>query len=220
MEKIEKLEAEARRLRRAVFFQGVLLATVVMAWLIASVGIGHASADKSEVLDSLTVRELVVVDEADVARVRIGGQLPQLVVVDGKTIDRGSESAGVLLYDSTGQERSGYVTWEEGGHVGLTLDTRKGQVALLAAGPEEGAVIRLWHGDEDAISLRSDSAGSRLTAMKDGNVAFQQPAVESVPTDACTEYRNYAGPATREQVIQACKERFPEAACMRCLEEE
>src|SRR5262249_734247 len=71
---------------------------------------------------SLKVSELVVVDPKGVERVRIGGDLPD-ATINGKRVPRGEKAAGVLLYDTTGQERSGYVTWESG-NVGLTIRAR------------------------------------------------------------------------------------------------
>ncbi|UCF04886.1 MAG: hypothetical protein JSV33_13325 [bacterium] len=86
-----------------------------------------------ETKGSLRVTEFVVVDEAGVERVRVGGNLPDAVIA-GKRVPRGERAAGVLLYDGIGQEHGGYVTWEPSGNVGLTLDSRKGQATLFVAG--------------------------------------------------------------------------------------
>jgi hypothetical protein len=164
---------------------------------------------------SLTVSELIVVDSSGVERVRIGGDLPD-AIIDGKRAPRGESAAGVLLYDGTGQERGGYVTFEPSGNVGLTLDTRKGQVTLFVAGPESGSALQLRHGD-DLIELRSDGDGSRLTAVEDGQIVFQEPAIESLGIEACTAYRNALGQLSAEQVMQACRARYTEEACRACL---
>ena len=216
MPDIDYLERRTRRLEQTVRIQGSILALAFCAWLLAMADLGYATSGEGEMVESLTVSELVVVDDRGVARVRIGGNLPD-AVIDGKRVDRGAEAAGVMLYDTTGQERGGYVTWDDD-NVGLTLDTQKGQVALLAAGPDEGAVIRIWHGN-DAIGMRSDSAGSRLIAVKDGGIVFQNPTVEKVIPEACTAYREHAAKGARQEALDACRTRFPEAACRECLEE-
>ena len=127
---------------------------------------------------SLRVSELVVVDPKGVERVGLGGDLPDAVIGD-KRVPRGEKAAGVLLYDGSGQERSGYVTFEPSGNVGLTLDTRKGQVAYFVAGADSGSALHLWHGG-DLVELRSDADGSRLTAAKAGQVVSQEPAVAAM----------------------------------------
>lgn len=129
---------------------------------------------------------------------------------------RGEKAAGVLLYDGTGQERGGYVTWEPSGNVGLTLDTRKGQSTLFVAGPESGSALQLWHGD-DLIELRSDDDGSRLTAVQAGQVAFQAPPIGAPGNEACAAYREAQGRLSAAEVMNACRKRYTEAACRVCL---
>src|SRR5688500_8943746 len=92
---------------------------------------------------SIRASEVVIVDPKGVERVRIGGQLPD--ATPGKR--RGQDVAGVLLYDATGRERSGYVTFEPSGNVGLTLDGRQGQSAFVLAGPTGGTGLRMWRGN-------------------------------------------------------------------------
>ena len=84
----------------------------------------------------------MIVDPKGVERVRIGGQLPD--ATPGKP--RGQDVAGVLLYDATGRERSGYVTFEPSGNVGLTLDGRQGQSMFFVAGPTGATALRMWRG--------------------------------------------------------------------------
>ena len=76
---------------------------------------------ESSAAPSIRASEIVVVDPNGVERVRIGGQLPD--AVPGKP--RGDRVAGVLLYDQTGRERSGYVTFESSGNVGRTVRTQR-----------------------------------------------------------------------------------------------
>jgi hypothetical protein len=164
---------------------------------------------------SLKVSELVVVDPKGVERVRIGGDLPD-ATINGKRVPRGEKAAGVLLYDTTGQERSGYVTWESG-NVGLTLGTRKGQVALFAAGLE-GSALSMWHG-KDSIELRSDEDGSRITAVQDGRIVLQQPGTIKMASGTCDDYRGVRARSSAEQAMSSCQRRFTESACRACLEQ-
>ncbi|MBA2707661.1 MAG: hypothetical protein H0U59_07650 [Gemmatimonadaceae bacterium] len=69
------------------------------------------------------MKELVVVDRNGVDRIRIAGELPD-AIIKGRRVPKGERAAGVILYDSTGQERSGYVTWEPSGNVGMAVDTK------------------------------------------------------------------------------------------------
>lgn len=169
--------------------------------------------------DVLRVRMLEIVDTQGTVRVRVGSDLPD-AVIDGKTVGRGNESvAGVMLYDGTGQERGGYVTFEPSGNIGLTLDTRKGQVALFAAGPDEGATLRLWNG-EDAIEMRADTDGSRLSSVAGGAVTLQLPAIQKIGDQACNAYREArTGGYPAPDVAKACSARFPAELCRQCLAE-
>lgn len=214
-DRIDRLEESNNRLRRVIAVQtlavaAILIAVFVVESTIAARAEGETGASAPE---SLTLSELIVVDHQGVERVRVGGDLPD-AVIGGRRVPRGTEVAGLMLYDTTGQERGGYVTSTEG-NVFLTLDTRQGQVALLAAGPDGGSTVRLWH-EADAVELRSDSAGSRLTAVEDGKVIFQQP--RATPSDeACAEYRAARERFSRDQVVAACQQRFSEEACASCL---
>lgn len=166
---------------------------------------------------ALRVSELVVVDRKGAERVRIGGDLPD-AIIGGKRVPRGEQAAGVLLYDGAGQERSGYVTFEPSGNVGLTLDTRRSQVAYFVAGPDTGSALQLWHGG-DLIELRSDQDGSRLTGSKAGQVVSQQPPVSQMSVGTCEAYRGARARVSREQVMRDCRRRFNDTACQACLGE-
>jgi hypothetical protein len=179
--------------------------------------IWKSQAQKASVPSSLRVSELVVVDPKGVERVRLGGDLPD-AIIGGKRVPRGEKAAGVLLYDGGGQERSGYVTFEPSGNVGLTLDTRRGQVALFVAGPDTGSALQLWHG-RDLIELRSDDNGSRLTAVKAGEVVSQEPPVSKISADTCEAYRSARARVSAEQVMRDCRRRFNDTACRACLGE-
>jgi hypothetical protein len=150
-----------------------------------------------------------------VPRIRIAGELPD-AIIDGRRVPRGERAAGIVLYDSTGQERSGYVTWEPSGNVGLTLDTKAGQVAVLVAGRESAAALMLWRG-RDLIELRSDQDGSRFTAVKNGEVVYQSPAVATLTPGSCSAYKEARSRVSEDQVLRDCRRRFNDPACRACL---
>src|SRR5207245_10966901 len=71
---------------------------------------GGLQRNSSIVADSLLVRQLVVIDSQGMVRARLGAHLPD-AVIDGRRLRGGGDMAGVLLYDDTGRERAGYVTF-------------------------------------------------------------------------------------------------------------
>jgi hypothetical protein len=92
----------------------------------------------------LTVREVTVVDEKGVPRVRLGAPLPDPVVL-GKQVRRQGVVAGVMLYDADGDERGGYVT-ESHGDVFLSLDAKQYQQAVFVGNRDGGANLSVWSG--------------------------------------------------------------------------
>jgi hypothetical protein len=68
----------------------------------------------------LVVRALSVVDGRGVERVRIAAPLPDPIML-GRRFARGESVSGIIIYDSEGNERGGYVT-DESRNAALTLD--------------------------------------------------------------------------------------------------
>lgn len=68
----------------------------------------------------IVVRALSVVDSRGVERVRIAAPLPDPIML-GRRFERGEEVSGIMLYDSEGNERGGYIT-DESRNAALTLD--------------------------------------------------------------------------------------------------
>ena len=144
------------------------------------------------------------------------GDLPD-AIVDGKVKLRGQRAAGILLYDGKGQQRSGYVTFEPSGNVGLTLDTRKGQVASFIAGPESTGAMQLFTGDA-TVELRADEGGPSLHAVRRKQVVFREPPVENPQSTAlCKALREAKKQPSTEQLLDARRARTSEAACQACL---
>lgn len=207
----ETLRGLERRQRR------LFVAIAVLAMVVLAQGVGLTRVAQADAKASLELASLSIVDAAGVVRVRLAGDLPD-AVIDGRRIDRGERVAGVMLYDDTGQERGGYVTFSPSGNVALTLDTRQHQAALFAADPVAGAALQLWHG-EDRIEMRADPDGTRLTAVRDGNVVLQQPAA-TLRAEACTAYHDALEKMSRPEVEAACATRFASEACAACLSRE
>ena len=95
--------------------QRLSLAVSVVLVIVLVVAVGEFArgvhAEQKQDAKTLVLSELTIVDSHGVVRARLGGNLPDA----NKTTPRGSRIAGLLLYDETGQERGGYVTFEPGG---------------------------------------------------------------------------------------------------------
>ena len=215
------VEQRLARLERQLRIQrGVagLIVLAVAAYACAALPPGEPAA----MSDTLRVRELVVMDGNGVARVRIGGDLPD-AVIDGRRLPRGEAAAGLLLYDDGGRERGGYVTFAPSGNVALTLDTRERQVALFAADPVDGAVARLWSPDGRAwVEMRAATGAARFSAGADGEVVYQQPALTQSDADAvCSEFmaevERLDPRPPRADLLAACNRHLPAEQCALCI---
>ncbi|NIM02069.1 MAG: hypothetical protein GTN89_15065 [Acidobacteria bacterium] len=194
--------------------------TLLIVLAIGQPGLTQVDAQQSQVVDILRVAEIVIVDNNGVDRVRLSGQLPD-AVINGKSIPRGEKAAGILLYDDTGQERGGYVTFSPSGNVALTLDTRKQQVALFAADAEDGAVARLWRG-KDWVEMRTDAGGARLSIGRSDELVVQEPAISEIQAkEICSnligELEKLDERPSSEVVLRACKQRMTDSLCRSCL---
>jgi len=121
---------ELSALKRKCYFLSRIVFGMLILWLatlLVQIAGSVRASDKpnttnamAALSDSLRVRELVVVDANGTPRVRIAAPLPDPIML-GKRFKRGGEVSGVLIYDSEGNERGGYVTDEER-NAALTLD--------------------------------------------------------------------------------------------------
>jgi hypothetical protein len=213
-ERTMDLEARLRVCeRRVIALSATTLAMAIIAGALASYQFAPRLGAQSP--PSIRASEIVIVDPKGVERVRIGGQLPD--ATPGKP--RGDRVAGVLLYDQTGRERSGYVTFESSGNVGLTLDGRQRQTAFFLAGPTGGTALRMWRGN-DWIELRTDEGGARVGAVRANELVFRQPP----PTDGevngyCAnlkaEFKQAGAPDSL--LLPACRQRFTAQDCQTCI---
>jgi hypothetical protein len=207
MERIAVLEKHQR------LFLAVNVVLIILLVVVAFEFAYRVHAQEKQDAKTLVLSELTIVDNHGVVRARLGGNLPDA----NKKIPRGSRIAGLLLYDETGQERGGYVTFEPGGNVGLTLDNKGVMAAEFVAGPDTGSAIRLHSGD-DAVELRVDEDGPSIHAVRRKNVAFHEPAVENPKSTAlCKALLEEKARLSMEQLVDACRGRSSEAACQTCL---
>lgn len=214
--RLERAETRERSLRRWLGVVGTLSALALFGTLLLLT----RAVELAGPPEALAVSKLEIVDRHGVVRVLLSGEVPD-AVVNGSTVPRGENAAGVILYDGSGQERSGYLTFEPSGNVALTLDTRERQVALFSADPVDGAAARLWRGN-DWVEMRADPAGTGLTVGRAGRLAFQEPRVSSQEEVAfCTEFMTevaaLAAPPPNEVLLEACQTRMPEPVCRRCI---
>ncbi|WP_394746919.1 hypothetical protein [Spongiimicrobium salis] len=151
-------------------YMGLLIGNlVVTAWLCY-----HIILEQKEPLDFskdiLKVRGLVVTDTLGVERVIIGASLPD-PTFNGYRNFRGSDEgiAGVMLYDSEGQERGGYVTDDGYGNVYLTLDSKTQQNALFIADPLGGGAMQVWGKNGNKISFSAGDDGLYMDLLENNN---------------------------------------------------
>jgi hypothetical protein len=212
-QRIAACEHENARLR-------TLLRRQNRAWILALLLVAGTAIATTTLKTTAPIRttEVTVVDANGIVRARLGGDLPDAVMADGRVARRGSKAGGLLIYDEEGIERGGYVTQEEGSNAMLTLDSKHQQAVLLVAAPdkERASAFRMWTG-ASSIELRSDSIGSRLTVADAKGVTIQQPEIAALPADTCSAYREIAD---REEGKRACESRFTSGACGRCLDKE
>jgi hypothetical protein len=100
----------------------------------------------------LRVRQLAVVDEHGTERVLIGAPLPDPMIL-GRRHRRDGPVSGVVIADSTGTERGGYVTSDGGDNALLTLDGQGFQTVLLLAEPDGSTMFRIWDRDKGSITM-------------------------------------------------------------------
>jgi hypothetical protein len=157
-EALNLLRERTRHLDRRVALLSRLL--VVLALTVAVLGTTAFAASRqppsrSAGTDSvLVVRALSVVDARGVERVRLAAPLPDPIML-GRRFERGEAVSGIIIYDSEGNERGGYVT-DESRNAALTLDEIN------------RAAIHIGTGDrgESHITFSNGRGGFAVLAMR------------------------------------------------------
>lgn len=137
--RLDALERSNRRQRFLIALLALALAVLVMSQTAPT--LAQAQQGNSQIL---TVRELRVVDERGVERVRVAGKLPD-PIIRGKRLPRQGAVSGILIYDADGDERGGYVT-NQNGDAFLSLDAKDNQQTLFIANRDGGANMSVWSG--------------------------------------------------------------------------
>src|SRR5687767_5450766 len=111
-----------RRLALVIRLGATALLIVLTAGVSAFAGhtTDNARAQQAPKDSVLVLRAISIVDNRGVERVRIAAPLPDPIML-GRRFQRGEEVSGILIFDSEGNERGGYVT-DEYRHAALTLD--------------------------------------------------------------------------------------------------
>lgn len=212
-QRIEACERENRKLKRIVLFQGM---AAVAFLLIACAGTAQTeSKNRTDLVEKITAREIVVVDAQGVVRARMSGDMPDAVMAGGHVSKRGTKAAGFMLYDEEGIERGGYVTMDTGSNAMLSLDSKHQMIAHIVAGPDQepAAALRLGSA-KHAVELRSDLNGSRMSLEKERTVIQQMPAIETLAPETCQKQIEYEKAFPGRAV---CRARYTAEACTRCL---
>ena len=123
----------------------------------------YLSPDGSGVIH---VRGLAVLDAEGKTRVRIQAPLPEPVIM-GRQGKRDDSVSGVLIYDSLGNERGGYVTDNSVGNAFLTLDSNLGQEVTLVAYPKGGAEFGINDDQKDKVVLGALESGPRFRLVQE-----------------------------------------------------
>jgi len=124
----------------------------------------------------LKVRGLVVVDSLGIERVIIGSQIPTSQSSLGNRLyprEKGTNVSGLMIYDSEGQERGGYVTDDDYGNAFLTLDSKNGQTFLALAEPYGATALQLWdRKGRNKISLETTDSIAQIN-IKNNNKSIK-----------------------------------------------
>jgi len=130
--------------------------SLTCAVLIALVGVAASGVQDSGVVERIVVRELVVVDANGTPRVRIGSE---------DDAERRDHATGIVMFDQTGTERGGLLTFDDGSAV-LALDAPAGvgasmrDRAAMVVAPDGSAVIKIIDNQTGVpVRLVSDPAG-------------------------------------------------------------
>ena len=122
----------------------------------------------------LHVRGLAVVDAGGKTRVRLQAPLPEPVIM-GRQEKRDDSVSGVMIYDSLGNERGGYVTDNSIGNAFLTLDSNVGQEVTLVAYPNGGSEFGINDDKKDKVVLGALESGPKFRLVRTGKTVFEQP---------------------------------------------
>jgi hypothetical protein len=183
----QQVMQELNTLRRGQFWLSVALIT--SAALFASICLLQAHQIRLlQHQDHLVLRRLDIVDDQGKSRVILAAPLPPPFRF-GKVGHRDGPVSGILIADSTGTERGGYVTSEgKQANALLTLDAQGRQTVLLLAEPDGSTLFRLWDQQKGSIVMGvAQNPFLNVNAM--GKPLFTEPAGNPQSTSTKPLYR-------------------------------
>src|SRR5579864_6129971 len=137
MNEIAELQRRVSILERWLACAMAALVAVVVLLFLSQTWPVEAKADPED----LRVKRLAVIDGNGIERVVIAAPVPD-PIIDGKRVKREGAASGVIIYDSNGVERGGYLTSDEKSNGAmLTLDGIHTQVFTAYANPDNGATL-------------------------------------------------------------------------------
>lgn len=164
METAERIERIERRLKLTIVaFLAALLVLFLTAW-----------RSQTDLQENLRVRQITVIDENGRERIQIGAPLPD-PIIQGKRLKRSSPISGILLFDTKGNERSGYATSDVYGEVFLALDSEKGQESLFLVNPGGGGHLSVYDNSGNFARLGVLRGQPTLELKRKGETVFQKP---------------------------------------------
>ena len=183
---LDRRIARLERKYRVAFITAAISSACGILAIAGAVGSRAVAAPTAQpepkVMDVLRVRELNVVDNNGVTRVRIGGPLPHAVVNGKQNKTRGGRPedtmSGILLFDAEGVERSGYATVDHGySNVLLTLDDKNKQHAMFIAEPTGATTLRLFNADtKDRVDVAISKDGPSISMIRRGREIYRFPS--------------------------------------------
>jgi hypothetical protein len=181
-DQLKHLLAQQRRLARRV---NLLFAVSLVATLLAVMGLvgwSRAAFLSPERDGVLHVRGVAVADGNGKVRVRLQAPLPDPVIM-GRQVkrDNNETASGVMIYDSLGNERGGYVTDNSVGNAFLSLDSNTGQEVTVVAYPNGGAAFVINDDQKDKVFAEAMPGKSRLVVMKGGQPVYTLPPATTRP---------------------------------------
>lgn len=156
-----------------VLFSCSITTTVLLALLFC--GFSRRNSLSPDGSGVLRVRGLAVVDASGKTRVRLQAPLPEPIIM-GKQGKRDDSVSGLMIYDSLGNERGGYVTDNSVGNAFLSLDSKVGQEATLVAYPNGGAEFGINDDHKDTVAISALESGPRFRLMQRGKTVFEEPS--------------------------------------------
>lgn len=132
---------------------------------------GHTPRDTSGQI--VRARGLMITDAKGTERTVIGAPLPDPIIL-GKAHKRDGPVSGLIIADSTGTERGGYVTDDPAGNALLTLDGQGFQTVLLLAEPDGVTTFRLWDRSHSSITMGAWDNGPFLNLKREGAAVFAE----------------------------------------------